>query len=77
MRGFSDEGAKMIGRLLSDGGDVLGACQVIFRINQRENKWLTIRELRDMYLILGLLVIGIKVLAVSACRYAEQMFLPF
>ena len=59
------------------GGDVLGAYQVIFKINQRENKWLTIKELRVMYLILNFLVIGVKVLAVGACRYAEQMFLPF
>ena len=58
------------------GGDVLGACQVIFRINQRENKWLTIKELRAMYLILSFLVIGVKVLAVGACRYAEEVLMP-
>ena len=56
---------------------MLGAYQLIFKINQRENKWLTIKELRVMYLILSFLVIGVKVLAVGACRYAEQMFLPF
>ena len=48
----------------------------VFRVNQKEDKEASVKELRVEYLIFGFFIVDVKVFAIIACRYAENVLLP-